>query len=69
MMQFIVTLPEPKMLTLDYWNEIQSLIQVQNRHLSSAVLAVTGYPFCPPGLMLQQGADPAEITHRYPAKP
>lgn len=56
------------MLTVDHWDEIQDLIQVHNRHLSGAVLAVTECPFCPPGLTLQQGADSTEIAHRYPAK-
>lgn len=48
------------MLTGGHWDEIQGLIQLHSRHLSSAVLAVLGYPFCPPGQTLQQGADPTE---------
>lgn len=55
-----MTLPEA--LAVGHWDEIQGLIQLQNRHLSSAVLAVLGCPFCSPGQTLQQGADPTEDT-------
>lgn len=46
------------MLTLNHWDEIQGLIQLHNRHLSSAVLAVIRCPLRPPGLPLRRGAGP-----------
>ena len=46
------------MLTVNHWDEIQGLIQLNNRHLSSAGLAVIECPVCPPGLSLQRGAGP-----------
>lgn len=46
------------MLTLNHWDEIQGLIQLHNRHLSSTVLAAIRCPLRPLGLCLQRGAGP-----------